>query len=291
MCFLKVAEMGSFSKAAQALGVTTTAVSKQVKSLECSLGEQLFRRTTRRVFLTEFGERLFDRGERVKGELDSFDVFIASNRDEPEGSLKVLVNNALSKSFILEHLKEYVEAYPRVSLDILFSDGDQLFEDESIDVMVGFPMLGISKDPLKYHKLFDCDNILVATPEYVEKYGALQKIEDLLTARIITHTLRKPAHLIPLDDGSFVTTSQPILRMNDFAALTQACVDGLGVFLAGDVMVDAELKSGQLLRFLPELRLRRFEIFLFYRAYDYELPKIRSLVDFVVQKNSYTLSI
>ena len=96
----------------------------------------------------------------------------------------------------------------------------------------------------------------------------------------ISHSLRKPATQLRLADGNTITCPAPLLFMDNFDALNQACINGLGVFLTGDVLVKQELEKQNLIHLLPQLQFTNHEIYLFYRNYSYELPKIRAFVDY-----------
>ena len=103
-CFLKVAELGSFTLAAHALHLTPTAISKQIKNLEQKLNEKLFQRFTRQVKLTEFGVLFYQRCKLIEDEIESVEHFIESSKEVPQGELKILVSTITSKNWILKHL-------------------------------------------------------------------------------------------------------------------------------------------------------------------------------------------
>ncbi len=279
-CFLKVAEWGSFSKAATQLHVTPTAVSKQIKNLEASISEQLFIRTTRSVKLTEFGENFYQRCKVLDENLENIQQFIESKKEIPQGKLKVLVSTILSKSFVLDHLAKFIEAYPKIKLELIFSEEDLDLTRDDIDIMVGFPLINTVTDNLKYRKMYEANNILCASSDFVKRYGIPKNSDDLLNLKFITHTLRKPGNRLPLADGTSLPCATPILYMNNFEALNQACLAGIGIFLSADILVKDWLANGKLVQLLPKYKFRRYEIFIFYRLYQYELPKIRAFVDF-----------
>lgn len=284
-CFIKVAELKSFSKAADELHITTTAVSKQIKNLETEIGEQLFVRTTRSVSLTEFGEHLYDRCKALEKQLLNINQFIESKKETPQGKLKVLVSTILSKSFVLKHLSAFIDRYPDIRLELIFSEEGLDLRREDIDIMVGFPLVSPATDVLRYRKMYSAKNILCASKSFIKKFGRPEKAEDLLNFKFITHTLRKPGNRLPLADGSWISCAEPILYMDNFEALNQACLDGIGIFLSGDVTVNDLIAKGDLVELLPQYEFRSYEIFIFYRAYDYELPKIRAFIDFYLKKS------
>ncbi|CDZ77694.1 D-malate degradation protein R [Legionella massiliensis] len=279
-CFLKVAELANFSLAANSLHLTPTAVSKQIKNLEEAIGEQLFLRTTRNVQLTEFGQLFYERCKLIDEQITAVNQFIESNREQPQGELKVLVSTITSKDWVLKHLHDFVAAYPGLQLELIFSEQDDELARSDIDIMVGFPVIPPATEALKYRRMFAMNNILCASKSFVLRYGKPKTAEELPNFKIISHSLRKPAHFISLADGSRLHCARPILYMNSFDALNQACLAGIGMFLTGDSLVKSWLESGELLQLLPQYTFRHHEIYMFYRAYDYELPKIRAFLDF-----------
>ncbi|MGQ3889265.1 LysR family transcriptional regulator [Legionella sp. CNM-1927-20] len=278
-CFLKVAQ-GNFTLAAQALHLTTTAISKQIKNLEQNLGEQLFHRSTRQVKLTEFGILFYQRCKLIVDEIESIEHFVESSKEVPQGELKILVSTITSKNWILKHLHSFMNNYPKLHLEIIFSEEDADLARDDIDIMVGFPAIPPATETLKYRKLFQTHNILCASKEFIARYGKPETAAELPQYKIISHTLRKPANFLPLANGDQLTCAKPILYMNNFDALNQACLAGIGLFLTGDTLVKHWLERGDLTQVLPQYQFRQYEIFIFYRAYTYELPKIRAFLNF-----------
>ncbi|CEG56179.1 LysR family transcriptional regulator [Legionella fallonii] len=278
--FLKVAELGSFSLAADSLHLSPTAVSKQVKNLEAAIGEQLFHRTTRQVHLTEFGTLFYQKCKMIEEQISSVNQFIESTRELPQGELKILVSTITAKNWVLKQLNHFMEHYPLLQLEIDFSEEDAALARSDIDIMVGFPVIPPITEHLKYRKMFEINNILCASKEFVGRYGQPTTAEELPQFKIISHTLRKPAYFLPLANGGQLHCAQPILYMNNFDALNQACLAGIGMFLTGDTLVKPWLESGDLIQLLPQYDFRQYEIFMFYRTYDFELPKIRAFLDF-----------
>lgn len=290
-CFLKVAEYQNFTLAAASLHITTTAVSKQIKNLESAIKEPLFIRTTRSVTLTDIGELLYKRCKILDDEMSSITQLLESKKSQPQGPLKVLVSTILSKSFVLNHLREFIEKYPLIELDILFSEEDTALSHKEVDVMVGFPAIPPYTDQLKYKKMFTTTNVLCASPTYIKKHGKPEKPADLLKAKFISHTLRKDNFDLPLADNKRLPCAKPMMVMNNFEALNQACCDGIGLFLTADSLVQTELATGKLICLLPKINFATYDIFMFYRPYDFDRPKIRAFVDFFMEKLSGSANI
>ncbi|WP_158617408.1 LysR substrate-binding domain-containing protein [Legionella sp. km772] len=200
--------------------------------------------------------------------------------------MKLLVSTITAKKWVLSHLNDFVCMYPQIELELVFSEEDEALGRPEFDIMIGFPVIPPLTEALKYRKMYTINNILCASKSFVERYGQPVIAEDLPRFKIISHTLRKPAHFLTLASGEQIYCGKPILYMNQFSALNQACLDGVGIFLTGDSLVQTWLDSGDLIQLLPHYEFRQHDIYMFYRAYDYELPKIRVLLDFFTAKLS-----
>lgn len=283
-CFIQVVECGSFTRASNALNMTTTAVSKQVKRLEARLGEQLLQRTTRLVSVTEMGALFYKRCKVIEEDIHDLEHYLESIKETPQGELTVLVSTITSKQAILQHIHSFLTLYPRIHLNLVFSEEDSDVARQEFDVLVGFPEIPPATDALKHRALYQVNNILCASHAFATTHGLPKRPEELPNYPFLSHTLRKPAHYLPLANGTELYCGKPIVYMNNFDALNHACLAGMGLFLTGDSLVAPWLKQGKLVQVLPDYQFRRFNIYLFYRAYDYELPKIKHFIDFFTDK-------
>lgn len=285
-CFITVAKYKNFSLAAKKLCITTTAVSKKIQSLEKNIDKQLLIRHTRSVKLTEFGELLYAQGSVLLKQATDIEHLIQSSKTHPQGKLHVLVSTILSKSFVLRHLAEFIAHYPAIHCELSFSEQDNDVGRDDFDILVGFPQIPPLTDNLKFRKMYDTHNILCASPRLIQRIGNITRPSDLMRFPFISHSLRKPADKLTLENGQQIPCPSPVLYMNNFEALNQACIDGIGIFLTGDTIVAPQLEKGQLVQVLPQYKFRTHEIYMFYQSYAHNLPKIRAFIDFYLEKNA-----
>jgi DNA-binding transcriptional LysR family regulator len=280
--FLIVAELKSFKHAAAKLKLSTMAISKQIKNLEDQIKEQLFIRTTRRVSLTEFGERFYQQAKKLEQHWQELDEFIDSHKEEPQGTLNICITLVYDKKAFLKPLAEFKRNYPKIQLNLLYiEEPDQVLTSaKKIDIFFGMPMLPGITDNFKYRKIYEIKNILCASKTFIEKYGKPKSAEDLVNFKYITHSLRDPLNVIKLADETEILTSEPDVIMNSFEALNIACIEGMGILLAADALVEDAIQSGKLVSLLPHLDYRKFDLHLFYRPMTYELPSVKVFVDF-----------
>ena len=183
--FCKSAELGSFSSAAQAMGLTPAAVSRGVGRLEDRLGVKLFRRTTRSMQLTDDGRTYFEQCRSAIAQIDDAEKNITGQHGEPRGLLRISAPTTYAHYRLLPRLADFKSRYPLVELDINISNRNIDFVEEGYDVAV---RLGTPPDSrLIARKLEDARMGVYASPAYLKKQGTPRSLDDLKNRR--AHTL------------------------------------------------------------------------------------------------------
>ena len=281
--FLLLAEYKSFVGVAAKLNLSVTAVSKQIKTFEQELGEQLFVRTTRKVNLTDFGASLLQHCQALVDKIDDIDSFIVSQKIVPQGKLDIVCSQTTGKKLLLEHLPEFSARYPKINLNIEFQENTTGRQIEFGDIHFAYATHEGVTDDMRSRYLFTLRHMLCASPEYLEKNSPIKTAKDLMQHKIVNLDLRAQDHF-RLSSNKKINLPTPYLVMNSFEALMQSCIDGMGVMLTVDRYTQPYLESGALVPVLPALAYRELDIYLFYRAMKYELPKVRAFVDFYSEK-------
>ncbi|AYD02467.1 LysR family transcriptional regulator [Neorhizobium sp. NCHU2750] len=284
--FLRSAELGGFSAAARKLALTPAAVSRNVATLEKNLGVRLFQRTTRRLALTEAGERLF---AQVGGHVDALQAAIAdasSGSAEPSGILKVSMSPHFGKDYILPLLPAFMQKYPKIRPEWTFENRQVDLVAEGYDAAIGG---GLDLTPgLISRTLAPAHLIAVASRDYMkgramptnpQQLGSLAGIQmrSSNTGRIRHWTMRNiageemPAAL----NGSFI--------MNDPAAIAGAASLGLGVALIAVPDALIHFRRGDLIRLLPDWYADIGTISLYYANRKLLPAKTRVFIDFVTE--------
>lgn len=284
MAFIAVVEENSFTRAAEKLNVTTTAISKQIKQLENHVGQQLLDRNTRKVKITEIGQRFYDHCKRVEQETKAAEAFIQSQSEEPQGRLRIRCAIMFAKVYLIKHLQEFRERYPLIQVEIDLADRIPDMEREEFDIVAGFKMRPEIDLQLRHRKLLSTRYLLCASKSYLEKYGTPRTPTDLKQHCFINHPLRQPINLINFKDGTQIYTKPPEIVINELDALIGICCDGAGILLVCDIQVSHLLKTGKLIQLLPNYPLEELSVYLFYRHSEYEQRKVRCFIDFVLEK-------
>lgn len=283
---MRSAEAGSFSAAARRLSLTPAAVSCNVAMLERNLGVRLFQRSTRRLTLTETGERFRNAIQTNLEGLQASIASVATRRGEPSGVLKVSVGTTFGVDHILPLLPDFLRRYPEVHLDWSFEHRPVDLIAEGFDAAIGggfeLPQ-GVVSRVLAPHHL-----IAVASPAYLKGRNPplvpsdLASFDGILmrssqTRRVSKRAMRNAAG--EEQDVSFKTT----IVFDDPGAMRRACVLGLGVTQI--IVADAlhYLESGALVRLLPEWFVDAGAISIYYSSRALMPAKTRVFVDFVVE--------
>ncbi|MDB5219332.1 MAG: Transcriptional regulator, LysR family [Myxococcaceae bacterium] len=277
-------ETGSFAAAARRLGVTPSAVSRRVATLEGELGVQLLARTTRSLRLTEDGIAFHARCLRILEELHEAQDAIARVRKKPSGLLRVDAPIALGRSVLTPKLPAFLERYPEIRLDLTLRD--QLVDPtaEGLDVLV---RIGALRDStLIGRRLGESQLLTCASPAYLRKHGVPKHPRDLARHHCLGYLRegRPDAFAFVTDE---TTTSVPIAgpcNANDADVLLQLAVAGRGIILLFDFMMAAHLASGALVTVLDDYPSLSWPIHALYPKNRHLLPKVRVFLEFLATR-------
>ena len=285
--FVRAAEHGSFSAAARSLGVSPAAVSKNVAHLEAHVGVRLFHRSTRRLALTGSGERFL---AQVRDPLASLDAAIAGvhgDDDEPSGTLKVSMGQALGRNFLVPLLGEFLERCPAVVPDWHFDNRRIDLVGEGFDAAVGG---GFELAPgLVARELAPVHLVAVASPAYLAGRPLPQQPADLAELAGIMRRSTPSGRVRPWTLRARRGTEQPVpcrprLILSDPEAIALAARQGLGVALVPMPFAFAHIASGELIRLLPGWYSDAGPLSIYYPSRRLLPAKTRAFVDFVAER-------
>lgn len=285
--FVRTAEAGSFAEAARRLGLTPAAVGKNVARLESNLGVRLFLRSTRRLTLTEAGERFL---AEVSGGLASIQgavAHLASSQGQPAGTLKVSMGVAFGRDYILPHLTDFLARYPAITPDWHFDNRAVDLIGGGFDVAIGggfeLPPGAIARQLAPAHR------VLLAAPVYLAKHAPITRPEDLTqhdgilirspqTGRVRSWPLRTR------DDQQATLELKQRMTMNDPEAACHAALQGLGITLVSTVHALPYLQRGSMQRVLPDWYVDTGSLSLYFSAQKLLPAKTRVFIDFIVER-------
>jgi DNA-binding transcriptional LysR family regulator len=284
--FVRSAETGSFSAAARRLALTPAAVSRNVALLERNLGVRLFQRSTRKLTLTEAGERFL---VEIGGSLDALQTAIASvsnDRSEPAGVLKVSMAPTIGITYVMPLLPAFLARYPMVRPDWHFENRQVDLIAEGYDAALGG---GFDLAPgVVSRALAPAHLVAVASAAYMAGRvppidpGDLAKLDGIVmrsrrTGRVRHRTMRDTV------GGEIPARLSETIMVNDPAAMREAAILGLGVALLSVSDVLSSIERGELVRLLPRWYADAGAISIYYATRALLPAKTRVFVDFIVE--------
>lgn len=253
--FAAIADAGSFTAAAAALGVTPSALSHAVRAMEERIGVRLLNRSTRSVAPTEAGERLLARLRPAIGDLDDVIRRLEEDRDRPAGRIRVSAHRTAATLSIAPRLPAFAKAYPDVQVELAIEDGlvdivargfdagvrhEQVLDQDMISVRIGEP----------------CRVVYVATPDYWRRAARPRKPTDLLAHRCIAYRLTTSGAVFRWrfvrGEEEFVLDPPAVLISNDVDVVRGAAIGGIGVACLLQAQVRRELADGALVAVLGD---------------------------------------
>jgi len=272
--FHAVAEAGSFTRAAKGLGLSQSAVSRQVGTLETLLGTILFRRHARGVLLTEQGEALFGTAAEVAEKIAQAEALASSDKDTLSGELRVTTTVAFGSTWLPQRIREFLEMYPDVSIELLLDDGEIDLSMRQADCAIR--LYRPHQPGLIARKLTRVKYSVYAAPMYLDRKGEPMSAEDLDLHDLVIYGANAPTMLADVNWLIFTGANpahprKPRAKINNIYGVLKAVESGLGIGSLPDYMVSAE---ANLVRILTNVPSPMFEA---YFTYPEELRGARKI--------------
>ncbi|WP_449548149.1 LysR family transcriptional regulator [Lelliottia amnigena] len=264
--FIRVAELESFSRAADTLGLPKGSVSRQIQALENLLGTQLLHRTTRRVSLTQDGMVYYERAKDLLANLDELDGLFQSDPTSISGRLRVDMPVAIARNLVIPKLPSFLQQYPGIELEL--SSSDRLVDviREGFDCVV---RVGTLKDSgLIARTLGKLSMINCASPDYLARFGYPENLDDLASHAVIHYAVnlgtRPQGFEFFNGDATVWVKTGGILTVNSTETYHAACLAGLGIIQVPRVGVREALRAKKMVEILPQYRAEPMPVSLIY---------------------------
>jgi DNA-binding transcriptional LysR family regulator len=278
----RVVELGSFTAAADALGISHTIVSRQVRQLEEHLGVQLLNRTTRRFALTDAGRDYYEATRDVLDRLDDADRHIGRHQAEPTGTLRINAPMAFGTIEIAQWLPGFLARYPGLQVDLVCNDRMVDLIEDGFDVALRLAR-ELPDSTLVARRLATSRVLLVASPDYLRKHGAPATPADLAQHNCLVYTAAARANEWRLADAAGAQHAVAVrgcLQANTNVALRAAAAAGVGIANVAAFIVREELERGTLVEVLPGYTPKPRELYVLYPQNRHLAPKVRALIDY-----------
>lgn len=282
--FLSVAQAGSLSAAARELELTPSAVSRIMTRIEKRLGVRLIVRSTRSLRLTSEGESYALAARRILKDLDDTETTIA-NRGSPSGNIKVSTATAHSRLTIVPLLKEFLQRYPDITIEIDVTDQISDVSAGHVDVAIRFGQLPDSG--LHARRLGETGRVVIASPEYLKKAGTPQSPADLKNHNCLDFSFRRlePGWPFRENGQSYLLSVSGNIIANNGETLVELARQGMGITRVGRFHVEQDLESGLLVPLLEAYNPQdREAIHAVYIGGKNVPARIRVFVDYLVEK-------
>ena len=284
--FQAAAEAGSFTHAGELLGLSQSAVSRQVSALEQELQAPLFHRHARGLILTEQGDVLFRTVQELSQKLESVRLRLADSRERPPGELRVTTTVGIGSHWLTPRLGEFLELYPEIRLRVILSDDelDLAMREADVALRVREPV----QPDLIRRKLFTMHFHAYASQAYLKRHGQPRTIDDLDRHRLIAYGGSTVHYLDNIN--SVLRTGRDArnprtasLTVNNIPALRRAVANGVGIAVLPDYMVGVD---PEIVRVLPQADMPEMECFLVYPEEMKNVARVQVFRDFLVATSS-----
>jgi DNA-binding transcriptional LysR family regulator len=273
-------DAGSFSLAAEKLGVQTPAVSKAIAKLEDIVGKKLLNRSTRTLESTDVGKMFYAEGLQQLISIEHLLESVGSWNSSVKGKLKITSTPAVGEYLIAKNIAAFRSLFPAVSLNLMFTNDIITLPSQNIDIALR------SSDKLEdscltSRKLLEVNRIVVASSAYIEEHGKPEKPEHIVQHQCLNFYHRKQYNLwaYSVRDRSYELSINTEINCNSYTALKDMCVQGMGVSRLFEYQVSSELQDGSLIKLLPSVNWGTQSVHAVYHNKMNDSPKVKAFIE------------
>jgi DNA-binding transcriptional LysR family regulator len=282
--FVRIAEAGTFAKAADALRLPRSTASKLIADLEDHLGAKLIQRTTRTVSVTAEGAEYYQRAVRLLSEVDEMDAVVANTRAQPKGRLRVDIGSSLANFILIPALPEFRALYPEVEVRLGVSDRPADLLNEGVDCVIrGGPLADTS---LIARRICELDFVTCAAPSYLARYGTPAEPSELEQGHVLASYFSSltgrpfPLHFHRGEEAIEVDL-RSMAAVNESTAHLSSLVAGLGIGQTFRYVAQPHIDNGSLVPILTAWSQPPLPLHVMYPPNRHLNAKLRVFVDWV----------
>jgi LysR family transcriptional regulator for bpeEF and oprC len=283
--FTRVVDANSFTRAADHLGLPRTTVTTIIQNLEKMLNVRLLNRTTRRLSLTPDGAAYYDRATRILADVEEAEAAFMDASRRPRGKLRIDVPASIGRLILIPSLCEFHDRYPDIEMVIGMGDRPVDLVQEAVDAVLRVGELQDST--LVARRVGNFEGITCASPQYLERFGEPQTLEDLARHQAVQYFSSRTGRTI---DWDFMVDGSPVhikmngkVSVNDADAYMACGLQGFGLIQPPRFMALPYLESGELREILPAWKPKPMQISVVYPHNRHLSPKVRAFTDWVAE--------
>lgn len=275
--FVRLADLGSFTRVAEQTNTSKSMISKEISRLEGELGARLLHRSTRNVQLTHVGEGYLQRAREILAKLDDADNFVQDLQQHPRGKLKINAPMALGITDLSSLFSDFMRAYPDIELDIHLGDENVDLVEQGFDL--GFRASSRPIDSSYVGRpLIDFNYRVCASPQYLEMNPAITLPKDLKEHNCFVYSYFQGKNVWPIEDGISV---QGTLRVNSTVFMMEAIKSGLGIGFIPDFVCRGALEKGEVIEVLAESKKPSLTLYALYPSRHFVPAKLVQCVTYL----------
>jgi DNA-binding transcriptional LysR family regulator len=282
--FFSVVEANGFGAAARRLETTPASVSRRVKALEQRLGVRLLQRTTRKLSMTEAGERYYREGRRLLHELDDLEQALADSARELHGELRIVAPMSFGQRRVAPLVARFAARHSQLRISLILEDRETDLIDEAADlaIRIGYPadssLIARAIAPVPRHAC--------ASPDYLERRGCPTSPEDLLQHDCLHYNLipEREEWTFHGEEGEQTLVIKGSFCSNNGDVLAEAAMQGLGITLLPNFIVEEGLADGRLVKVLEEYERAPLTLYALYPSRRHLPVKTRSFLDYLQEQ-------
>jgi len=283
--FVTVVDLGSQSAAADHLQLSRPVVSRYLAELEEWVGARLMQRTTRKLSLTAAGLETLPRCRQLLDLAGDLQAAVRQPEDAPRGALRISVSTSFGQAQLVDAVAAYVRRYPGVKVELQMLDRTVNLVDERIDLAI---RTSNDLDPnLIARRLTVCRSVVCAAPAYLREHGTPQRVEELSRHNCLTHAYF--GHSLWQFEVGGQLIAVPVegnISANEAMTLQKAALAGAGIAMLPTYQAATALRTGELVRLLPEARPQQLNLNAVYTSRKHMPATLRSMLDFLAQRFS-----
>lgn len=283
--FSKLAELGSFTKVADAMEIGRPQVTVAIQELESKLGVRLFQRTTRKVNLTPEGESFYEKVQEILSNIAEVNSMFGRSGIPPQGRVRVNIPAAFAQQSFLDALMRFNRCYPGIELILGVTDRAVDLVSEGVDCALRIGELADSS--MVARKIGNAIMATCASPIYLSEFGLPESLEDLPGHRGVNFLSGLSNRPLPwhfaINGEDCAYPTRGTISVNESKAYVRCGVAGFGIIQAPGVAVDEYLASGALVEILSDIKPRPRPVSVLYPSRTYLSPQVQTFLDWILE--------